>query len=535
MIGISAVMPFIAIISNNNYIYENSFLKFIYDVLNFSNNIDFILFFGICLIGFYIIRAILTMVYFYVISKFARGKYNAISKEIFQKILNMKYIDFTNVKSSHYSKSIINEAYNFTTVIIAFLNIITEVFVIVLIYSLMFYVNFELTMLITSILVVSMLFLIKVVSKKIKKAGVQRDISQKSFYDIITNTFGSYKLIKLSINNVTNIQNRFTNSSINFTNSNIVSETISQLPRVFLESITFIMIIVIVLFLVFTSYENLMDKVPSLTLILLGLYRLMPSANRLLTSYGQIIYAHRSLDIIYEIYQCNAEQFSHQKEIDFKTNLELRNLTFGYEIEKPILKSINLSINKGEKVAFVGPSGSGKSSMVDILCGLITINKNILFVDNQEINDSNILSLRNKIGYIPQNVYLFDGTVAENICLGNKRDDEKIIDVLKKANIYDLLLTKEGLETEVGDSGVKLSGGQKQRIAIARALYMDPEILVLDEATSALDETTEQKIMDEILKVSTDKTLIMIAHRLKTIEHCDSVYELKNGSIRRKR
>ncbi len=169
--------------------------------------------------------------------------------------------------------------------------------------------------------------------------------------------------------------------------------------------------------------------------------------------------------------------------------------------------------------------------MVDIIIGLYKPKDGKIFTDDTLINDLNIKSWRSKVGYIPQSVYLFDGTVGENVAFGVDYDAKKVDEVLKKVKIYDFLKTKEGQATLVGEGGVMLSGGQKQRIAIARALYTDPEILVLDEATSALDDATEKEIMDEIYSISDDKTLIIIAHRLSTIDRCEKIYRLENGIL----
>ena len=192
---------------------------------------------------------------------------------------------------------------------------------------------------------------------------------------------------------------------------------------------------------------------------------------------------------------------------------------------------MTLTINKGEKIAFVGESGAGKSTLVDLIIGLHQPSEGQIVIDNKTLDVSNLQSWRSQIGYIPQQVYLFDGTIADNVCFGRELNRNLMEHVLKQANIFDFLQTKQGIKTLVGEGGVQLSGGQKQRVAIARALYGKPEILVLDEATSALDDKTEQRIMYEIYQASRDKTLIIIAHRLSTIVDCDKIYTIKNGCI----
>ncbi|EAI2878604.1 ATP-binding cassette domain-containing protein, partial [Campylobacter jejuni] len=192
-----------------------------------------------------------------------------------------------------------------------------------------------------------------------------------------------------------------------------------------------------------------------------------------------------------------------------------------------------LNIKKGEKIAFIGESGCGKSTLVDLIIGLLKPKEGQILIDEQELNANNTKNYRQKIGYIPQNIYLFNDSIAKNITFGDAVDEEKLNRVIKQANLEHFIKNlSQGVQTKVGDGGSNLSGGQKQRIAIARALYLEPEILVLDEATSALDTQSEAKIMDEIYKISKDKTMIIIAHRLSTITQCDKVYRLEHGKLK---
>jgi ATP-binding cassette subfamily B protein/ATP-binding cassette subfamily C protein len=217
--------------------------------------------------------------------------------------------------------------------------------------------------------------------------------------------------------------------------------------------------------------------------------------------------------------------------VAFTRSIRGENLRFRYLKGGDVIKNISLEIGIGEKVAFVGESGSGKTTLVDILIGIYRPVQGHIYVDDTLIDHNNIRSWRSKIGYIPQSIYLFDGTVAENVSFGSEYDEEKLLHVLKIAKIWDFLESKEGIDTLVGEGGIQLSGGQKQRIGIARALYNDPEVLVLDEATSSLDDETEAQIMDEIYDVSGSKTLIIIAHRLSTVERCDRRIQIEDGVI----
>jgi len=270
-----------------------------------------------------------------------------------------------------------------------------------------------------------------------------------------------------------------------------------------------------------------------LSMFVLGLYRLMPSVNRIMTSYNQIQFYRRSLDIVHNDLFYEVEELGDEP-IAFEREIRLEHLSFSYIEGKEILHDIDLRIPKGARIAFTGESGSGKSTLVDLIIGLYRPQRGAIYIDDVELNENNVKSWRRKVGYIPQSIYLFDGTVAENVALGEAIDRDRVVEVLKQANIWEFLEKHhQGLDTRVGEGGVKLSGGQKQRIAIARALYTDPEVLVLDEATSALDNETEARIMEEIYRISRDKTLIIVAHRLSTLEGCEKIYRLEKGRLLR--
>ena len=271
---------------------------------------------------------------------------------------------------------------------------------------------------------------------------------------------------------------------------------------------------------------------PVISIFFIGLYRILPSVNRIITYYQGILFYRKSLDTIVDELESEIENIENNP-IEFNKKIELKDIRFEFEEGKEVLKNINLNIFKGEKVAFVGESGSGKTTLVDLITGLYKPKNGNIYLDDIKLEDKNIGYWRNSIGYIPQEVYLFDGTIADNVVFNREYNEERLIESLKKARIWEFLKKKEGIKTIVGDRGIMLSGGQKQRIAIARALYDNPDILVLDEATSALDNETEEEIMKEIYDVSKDRTLIIIAHRLTTLKDCDRIFVINNGEIER--
>lgn len=529
-VGVSIIMPFIAVATDFNLIHSNEYYSLIYNKFTFNSDITFVITFGIILILFYILRSIINLVYFYALSNFTQKRYHFIAYRLFENYMGLHYKDFISRNTSNMTKSIINEALNLTTLISSLMFMVSEIFIVILIYGMMLLVNYKITLLLTVILISNAILMTKTVSKKIKKAGAVRSEVQKKFFEIINRSFGNFKLIKIQSNEKKLLKD-FKEASLIYAKANITNNTLSQVPKLFLEAVGFSIVVFIITYFVWKYQNNISNFLPVVSMFVLSLYRLLPSVNRIITSYNEVLFHHKSLEIIHNDLMYDSEDLG-ESEILFSKEIDIKNLTFSYEENKPILDDVNLTIQKGSSIAFVGESGSGKSTLIDILIGLYKPKLGTILSDGKIIDTSNVKSWRSKIGYIPQTIYLFDGTVGENIAFGLPIDQTKVDNCLKKAKIYDFLNTKDGQNTLVGEGGVMLSGGQRQRIAIARALYLDPEILVLDEATSALDEETEKQIMNEIYELSSTKTLIIIAHRLSTIDRCDKIYTIENGKIK---
>lgn len=529
LIGISAIAPFIAVASDFSLIESKTYFAFVYHFLHFDSPYEFVLCFGIVLLVFYVFRSLINLLYQHLLARFTFGRYHLIVERLFRNYLDINYEDFITKNTSHLTKTITTEAHNFTILLAAFLFMTSEVFVVLLIYGTLLFVDFKITLGLTFVLAILGFLLARGIALKIKKQGREKESHQKLFLKHFSSSFGNYKIIKLQSDS-DSIWRNFSNSLEGYSLANIKNQTFFHIPRLSLEALGFCMMILVVLYLLIQNPNNVTGYLPLLSMYVLALYRLLPSINRILDSYNKILFNFRSLEIIYQDLKMQTQDLG-EEEVKFEREIRLEKLSFGYQ-QKCVLQEINLTICKGEKVAFIGESGSGKSTLVDCIIGLLCPQNGGIWIDDVKLEKTNLKSWRKKIGYIPQNVYLFSGNVADNVAFGRELDKEKIISCLKSAKIYEFLQTKEGLETQVGDGGIALSGGQKQRIAIARALYGEPEILVLDEATSALDTEVEARIMEEIYKIAKDKTLLIIAHRLSTIEHCDSIYRLQNGTLK---
>lgn len=528
--AISLVMPFITLASDFSYFDRNKYLISLKEYLNIPV-FEIIVYFGVGLIVFYVFRALLNAYYFHLLARFSKGRYHAIAYKVFSKFLNINYEKFTQKNQSEILKSITGEVYNLSTMISSFLLLMSEIFVVLLLYALMLLINYKITLFLSIFMVLNAFILVKILSPIIKKAGARREEAMKNFFEILNTNLNNFKFIKLKTKE-DGVLSLFKAQSEAFSKANITNESVAAVPRIYLEGIGFCVLVFIVVFLVLKNESDISGILSTISIFVLALYRLMPSANRIITSYHDLLYYHSSLDIIYQNLRQEEENLGEEK-LSFNQELKIYNLSFSYEGKKYLFKNLNLNIKKGEKIAFIGESGCGKSTLVDLIIGLLKPKEGQILIDEQELNANNTKNYRQKIGYIPQNIYLFNDSIAKNITFGDAVDEEKLNRVIKQANLEHFIKNlPQGVQTKVGDGGSNLSGGQKQRIAIARALYLEPEMLVLDEATSALDTQSEAKIMDEIYKISKDKTMIIIAHRLSTITQCDKVYRLEHGKLK---
>jgi len=527
---LASIMPFIDIATNFDKIQTNQYYQQAFIFLGLQSEVNFAIVLGFFLVVLFIFRGLVNLVHSHVIFNFSESLYAQITQKLFETYLKMPYKAFVKKNSSYLTKAIVSEASQIPYVINSVLLMMSEALVIIFLYILMMATNWKITIVVTVILLFKMLFLSKTISKKIKSVGVIREKSGSQFYEIINKFFGNFKQLKLhDQQRIEGVKDEFSTAIKSYANANAVSSFLSSVPRLFIETFAFSMMVILLTSLVYLAQEDVAFIIPTISLFAIILYRFLPSINRIINGYNSVMYYHKSIDVVESEFATEQEILGGQI-IEFKEKIELIDVNFSYE-KNEVLRGVNLIIYKGEKVAIIGESGSGKSTLVDLIIGLHRADQGKIQIDNNFVDNTNLLSWRSQVGYIPQQVYLFDGTIAENVCFGRNEDKHLLETVLKQANIFDFLQTKQGLNTLVGEGGVQLSGGQKQRIAIARALYGQPEILVLDEATSALDSKTEGKVMQEIYQITQNKTLIIIAHRLSTIKYCDRIYRMKSGKL----
>ena len=318
--------------------------------------------------------------------------------------------------------------------------------------------------------------------------------------------------------------------------SNLIRNTLSQIPRYFLETITVLGLILFISIMI-TIERGTEEIITTLAVFVTASFRIIPSINKIIASLQNIKFYRSSIDIFNREFKIknNFESYNSKVTLRFQKRIVLSNVTFAYQEDlAPVLKNLNLTINNGQIIGIKGSSGSGKSTFIDLLVGLHTPNKGDIMVDGLSIYE-NLISWKNLIGYVPQHIFLTDESIVENVALGIPNDQiliDKVISSLKIARLYKFIISlKNGINTVIGENGVQLSGGQRQRLGIARALYHNPDILILDEATASLDIDTEKDVMKAINNLKGEKTILIIAHRISTLDACDKIYIMKDGQL----
>ena len=362
--------------------------------------------------------------------------------------------------------------------------------------------------------------------------------SRQVMFKIVSEGFGGIKDLKF-LHREANVIKNFSTDALTFANCASTAAVIASMPRYILEIIAFGSIILVLIYLLMIN-SAVATIIPLLSLYVFAGYRLMPSLQQAFTYLTQIKTNQRSLDIIYDDIKCLSlitRANNTKTTLSFTQELSLEKITFVYpNAKKPAINELNLVIKPYSVTGFVGLTGAGKTTLIDIILGLLIPTAGVMKIDGLIIDANHVGAWQNNIGYVPQHIYLCDDTIANNIAFG-LQSNEVDMDAVKQAAFLASLsdfIEKElplGYDTVVGERGVRLSGGQMQRIGIARALYRNPSVLILDEATSSLDGITENAILQSIESLAQQKTVIIIAHRFSTIKECDEIFLMENGRI----
>lgn len=532
------IMPFIALASNPDIIYSNEILSSIYSHLEFTSANNFLIATGIFLISFLLLSLLFRAFITYMQSKFIMMQEYVLGRKLVNVYLNQSYEWLLTKSSADLGKNIINEVSLVVTgAIQQFFYLVGYSFNALALILLLLIIKPLIT---TSAFIVILLIygsIYLVVKNTLDRTSSDRHDAIRGRFKAVKEAFGSIKDLKVNSLEEAYLS-KFNSPSLTYAKTMSFATSIQQIPRYALEGVAFGGIISIMIFLILDS-GNFEDSIPIIALFAFAGYRVMPALQGIYSTATQLIITMPQLDSLYNdlTKHQSSKKLKFREKFNFKRQISLEGISYRYpQADANAIHSINLVINHGSHVGFVGPTGSGKTTTVDIILGLLTKIEGSFKIDNHTMHADNIPSWQSTIGYVPQNIFLKDDSVASNIAFGENEDDwdfKKIENAAKIANIHDFISNElsNGYKTQVGDNGSRLSGGQKQRIGIARALYNDPDVLILDEATSALDNITEQQVMISMKQASKKITVIMIAHRLSTIKECDNIFLFNKGMI----
>ena len=548
-LGVSMVYPVMNVVMEPDAVEKHRYLQVICNVFRIDNTVNLTIFVMLALVLVFMIKNAFLFFQQKVQLKFVYTNQFATSRRMMINFMERPYEYYLNADTAVIQRSITSDVNNMYGLILALLQLVSEgiVFVCLAAVSLVTDVYMSITV---TILLIVVLLVIKCILKPImKKAGEENQEYYSGLYKWIDQSVMGIKEIKIA-NKENYFINEYSKCGAGYVNAVQRYNLYNATPRLLIETVAIagMILYMLVQLLHGTQVEDIM---PQLSLLAVAAVRLIPCANRINNHLTSIAYFEPFFmgvsdnlqeDIRDESIDYSEEAYREKKDVEkleIKDKIELKQITYKYpNTDVLIFDRADMEIPIGKSVGIVGTSGAGKTTVVDILLGLLHLQSGEILADGVEVREHYASWLKN-IGYIPQMIFMLDSTIRNNVAFGvadGDIDDDKVWQALKEAQLDEFVRTlPEGLDTGIGERGIRLSGGQRQRIGIARALFEDPEVLVLDEATSALDNDTEAAIMESINRLHGRKTLIIIAHRLQTIEKCDMVYRVENGKAVRER
>jgi len=542
MLGVASILPFIAVLANPGLVETNFILNMMFQIskmFGVENIQDFILVLGILAFVILIISLIIKVLTIYMQVRFVQMLQFSISKRLVEGYLHQPYSWFLNRNSADLGKNILSEVGTIIgSGIGPLMELIAKITAAIAIIILLFIADPKLALIIGVTLGGAYILIFYFIRNYLKRIGEERFNNNRLCFKAVAEVFGAAKEVKLGGLEEIYIKN-FSNPSKILASVNASYSVIGHLPRFILEAIAFGGILLIVIYKLSIT-GNFNSSLPIISLYVFAGYRLMPALQQIYSSFTQLTFVGPSIDKLTDDIK-SLEPFNKNRDseiLSLNKNITLKNIYYNYpNASKTALKNVSINISVNTTVGLVGVTGSGKTTTVDILLGLLEPQKGFLEVDGKIITKQNARSWQRSIGYVPQHIYLADDTVAANIAFGSTAtnfNQEAVERASKIANLHDFIMNElpQKYETKIGERGVRLSGGQRQRIGIARSLYNKPKLLVLDEATSALDILTERTVMEAVRKLQKKITIILIAHRLTTLEKCDNIFLLDKGELK---
>jgi ATP-binding cassette, subfamily B, bacterial PglK len=543
MLGVASILPFIAVLANPALVETNPILSWAY---RFSANVgvasveQFLFLLGFMVFVLLVFSLTFKALTTYAQTRFALMREYSIGKRLVEGYLHQPYSWFLNRHSADLGKTILSEVqtviYNG---ILPLMTLLAQSAVAIALLGLLLMVDPLLAVTVGLVLGIAYGGILALMSGWLNTLGQARIQANQERYTVVSEAFGAAKEVKAGGLERIFVE-RFAKPAETYAKGQATAQVIAQVPRFALEAIAFGGMLLVILYLMAHS-GSFAAALPIIALYAFAGYRLMPALQQIYGAVTQLKFAGPALSALHTDLMGlkPAEPYEQVFEpLPLNECIELNNIVYRYpNANASALNGINLSIPARSTVGLVGSTGSGKTTTVDLILGLLEPQEGTLCIDGQVVNASNRRQWQKSIGYVPQQIYLADDTVSANIAFGLAPEmvDQKAVErAAKIANLHDFVVQNmpQGYSTMVGERGVRLSGGQRQRIGIARALYHNPRVLVLDEATSALDNLTEQAVMEAVHNLSHSITIILIAHRLTTVRECDQIFLLEKGTVK---
>lgn len=538
VLGIASILPFIAVLANPEVILENSYLNYIFVKIGLPDQNKFLLFLGFFVFIFLISSLILKAVSTYYQVRFVAMQEYRISKRLVEGYLNQPYEWFLNRNSSDIGKNILSEVGNVVNnALKPSVNLLAHISCALAILVFLLIIDIKLAITVGLIFSVSYSIIFLSIRKYLLRIGGERLKENNKRFNAVIEAFGAIKEVKA--NGLEGVYlKRYNRPARRFAAYQAMSIVINQVPRYALEGIAFGGMLLIILYFM-TRNEDLDQVLPIITVYAVAGYRLMPAMQQIYGALTQLRFSGPALDaLLNELKSFDSKKTgSHVETLYPRQKIELEKIQYFYPNSTyPVIRDVSVTIPAKSSLGIVGTTGSGKTTMADLILGLLEPSSGVIRIDDTTLTMSNSTAWRRSIGYVPQQIYIADDTVAANIAFGKDPydiDRTAVERAGKLASIHEFIMRDltEGYETTIGERGIRISGGQRQRIGIARALYNAPDVLVMDEGTSALDNITEASIMDAVKNLENQVTVIIIAHRVSTLIDCSQIILMDRGKI----
>ena len=535
---LSVIQPFIWILTDHDIVYTNRLVGFVYRLFGFGDITHFLAFLAVVIAVVYAFRGL--YFYFFTImrNRFIAKSTVLFSNKVLEKTLQQSYLYHTSYNVAQLQRVIVANVGRLFSFINSIMSLLVDGFMALFILIFLLTSSLEMTLIVLFFAAICIILHFRIYKGKIKSTGEEEAQGQVLIAKSVLQALNGVKEIKVMASEKY-FTRRFASVSYSTIKTRERVQSLRQLPKLFIESLCFSGAFIVVAVAIVSGID-MESLVPQLGLFVIAAFKLLPAISRLVTSVTEILRLAPAVDQVYSaLFELDTSfgQFQPAPAGVVNTgDITLSGVTFKYpKSRRPVLENISLTIPKNTSVAFVGESGAGKTTLVDIILGVLAPQEGYVAYQGQSIHHHFDQWIKN-VGYIPQVIYLLDETILENVAFGIEKDqidEAKVWRALEEAQLKEYVESlPDGLLTTVGERGVRMSGGQRQRIGIARALYHDPPILVLDEATSSLDNKTETAVMDAIKGLKGSKTMLIVAHRLTTIAHCDVVFQVKRRGVK---